>query len=89
MTSEQILDYYFWFLVIFSFGSLAWLAIRHRKHINPKIASDAWRRGRKLELQPDAAARWSRDIKVVTRIVFSAWVLWVVLIFAAPSLATR
>ncbi len=81
MTYEQLTTGYLWCVGIYSFGSIALLALRHREHINFKIVRAAMVERKKPEVSPAAQAKWNRESTIVGRIGAGLVVGWVFIMF--------
>ena len=80
LARDRILDTYFWCLVVYSFGSVGWLMLKYRAHINPTTIRAAALERKRLE--PEIDAHWKRDAAILSRISIGPWALWGVLMFA-------
>ncbi len=88
MTYDQLVTGYFWCCGIFSSGSIAWLMVRHKEHINPKVVQAALAERKKPTIPSDAQARWNSDASIVGRIGIAFIVVWVLIMFFGHAVTT-
>jgi hypothetical protein len=87
MDLNELMTAYFWCLGVYSFGSIAWLAFRHRVWMRTSVLR-AMNRKQVDGISAELESRWNRDVRIVSRISIALLVGWMALIFFGRALVS-